>query len=911
MENQNENLICPISFDLFIDPIQLPCCGRAVSKDQLIACFNNSKKCPLCSQNIDHFDPTSAPICINLNYMVNEARDTQNQNKIIINNNIDKNPQNFWKAKLDIIDIANISNKHKKIGRLNIECTNDIYKNLLFAVVDTSGSMGGTPIEQCKFSLKRFVDFTYKYNHLITVIITYDDRATNFIIDKNNHYEIYGKKIDNISHGGGTNFGAAFNEIIKVCSQYSNNTNVLSMNCIFLTDGQDGSNIGRDNLISMLTEQLQKSWSKDSTIHTIGFGSGHDSILLDKLRKTGSKEGAYRFADNKEDNDVLSGKINSVLDIVATTVSVPFTLKLDNFPPIIHNDNNIYWLNLSDYDLDNLNNLNCNILINNTEEKHINLEISSQNNNDIYNKWYSYLMDNMISELMILNNKPDSFEKNLHCEIIRKRILILEQYIDKSYDEYSRLINIQESLELISNNNKLNDLKLKDMKYEGIFKTTNVPKQNTNNNNNNIGQKINKPIINNIKARKYWITIDRPKYKRCTANENSDEIFRIIGNKNPVDGCIAIRNCRNLYAEDKNMANALVAASGIGKCAFVAELLECGVQDATNKFGHNSADLAILFGQYNTLDVLLKHNILPTLNTTSLLMTCLSNGYCETAKRLVNNNLVDITPNLISCAPNYIIVNWLTNMANTSVDINTAIINGMVDQVEEKINTLEQLSWKPIIDVLILISSQDQLKIIDLLLKNNKLNVNEEIEYNGEIICPLFIVCEKGNIHMFKLLKKYITDFKNIVNKQYSKGTTLLWISVCNGHIDIAMELLNYNADPNISNLKGDSPLIPCCQKGYINLVELLLEYGAKLEIYNQNRDNPILICCRTGQHMILDKLLSTLDKKSLEILLNTYAEIDGFVPLLAATELDKVECIKTCLKFGANIETKTEIDCL
>ena len=92
-----------------------------------------------------------------------------------------------------------ISKKYKRVGRLNIECQDNIYKNLLIAVVDISGSMSGTPINQCKYSLQRFVDFTYKYDHLVTAIITYNDRATNFIIDKSNNYEIYGNKVNDLT----------------------------------------------------------------------------------------------------------------------------------------------------------------------------------------------------------------------------------------------------------------------------------------------------------------------------------------------------------------------------------------------------------------------------------------------------------------------------------------------------------------------------------------------------------------------------------------------------------------------------------------------------------------------------------------------------------------------------------------
>jgi ankyrin repeat protein len=89
-------------------------------------------------------------------------------------------------------------------------------------------------------------------------------------------------------------------------------------------------------------------------------------------------------------------------------------------------------------------------------------------------------------------------------------------------------------------------------------------------------------------------------------------------------------------------------------------------------------------------------------------------------------------------------------------------------------------------------------------------------------------------------------------------------------------------------------------------LVEILLEAGARLDAYNVNRDNPVLICCRTGQYRILEILLNKVGPEETKKYLETWAEIDGFVPLLASAELDKVECIKICIKFNADIETRT-----
>ncbi|RYX85358.1 ankyrin repeat domain-containing protein, partial [bacterium] len=145
-----------------------------------------------------------------------------------------------------------------------------------------------------------------------------------------------------------------------------------------------------------------------------------------------------------------------------------------------------------------------------------------------------------------------------------------------------------------------------------------------------------------------------------------------------------------------------------------------------------------------------------------------------------------------------------------------------------------------------------------------------------------------------------------LLNRQNSKGTTALWIASCNRHIEIVSNLLDFGADPNIENNKGENSIIPCCQKGAVNIADLLIASGAKIDLFNKNRDNSLLICCRNGQKDILQLLLEQCKKHNKLTMLEDCAEIDGFNPLIASAESDKVECIKLCVKYGANIEFKT-----
>lgn len=55
--------------------------------------------------------------------------------------------------------------------------------------------------------------------------------------------------------------------------------------------------------------------------------------------------------------------------------------------------------------------------------------------------------------------------------------------------------------------------------------------------------------------------------------------------------------------------------------------------------------------------------------------------------------------------------------------------------------------------------------------------------------------------------------------------------------------------------------------------------------------------------------LLSKYKSKGDLSVLDMYAEIDGFNPLLASTELDKIDCMKVCAGYGANLEWRTIFD--
>lgn len=909
----NSNLVCPISLEYFENPIMTPCCGNAVSRECLIACLNTKPNCPICRVNIGGFDPNSVPTIKNIIDMVDEAKRNNIEiplieEKLIINNK--------WKGHIHRMCGNNIG--QNVVGKLELSNNDNSnnFKTLLIPTIDKSGSMAGGSFEQVKYSLKRIVDLTYSKQQLITNLVSYCDRAENVEINKNLQKDHYDNIVNNLRASGGTSFNSAFQEIIKVCDKYKDDNMVSSMVIIFLTDGMDSTcntKQQRQELVKTLKTNIENIWKKPYCVHTIGFTGDHDHEFLNDLRLIGSSsnqngiEGAYRYADPKEDTDCISSKINSILDVVANATSIPIKLfECEGSPKIILNDNGNYWLNLTNHNMTNLPQYK--LIVNDDEEHIITCTYDeNENNNDVCNQWYSILIDQIANELLILsnNNNTNSLDKELHCEILGQRARAIKSRLDKESNNYLRLEKLVEMLNVIVSGGNVDQRKLNDAKFEGQFqtKTNNTPKITFTNN--------YQPIIttnrNNYNS-KHWEIIPKPKISRCVSSKDSPQIFIVIGTYCCMDACSWINNN---YSEeyDKNNANPLIVAASIGKIDIVKTILShIDEKDKhhTNNLGYNALDMAALFGWWLTFDILVENGLKPTIDGEKLLYTCLSNEpvYTNLADRLVKHGFVNVTEDMIDGAKSGIPTNWIVNKATKNVTLDVAINKGMYDEIQNKLDTFDHIDLDNYVDIFTK-NTYEYIQVVDILLKNNKIDVNKNIKINhseeDEITWPLFVACEKGNVNMVNLLLKH-TD----INKQNLKGTTCLWISSCNKHIEIVIKLLENGADPNIANFKGDSPLIPCCQKGAENIVELLLEKGANINLYNKNRDNPILICCRTGQARILEILLKTFKNDELKNILETFAEIDGFVPLLAATELDKIECIKVCVKYGADINIKT-----
>ncbi|MBT2620778.1 ankyrin repeat domain-containing protein [Chryseobacterium sp. ISL-6] len=129
------------------------------------------------------------------------------------------------------------------------------------------------------------------------------------------------------------------------------------------------------------------------------------------------------------------------------------------------------------------------------------------------------------------------------------------------------------------------------------------------------------------------------------------------------------------------------------------------------------------------------------------------------------------------------------------------------------------------------VSAQEKAKsIFDIARSGTVAEVKEQMKQNPDVInqtnesgfSPLILACYKGNLEVAKFLMDNVKD----VNYKSQEGTALAGLSV-KYNKDLVEYLLKKNADPNIGDTTGSTPLFWAVKFGNKELIELLLKYKA------------------------------------------------------------------------------------
>ncbi|ASK30721.1 hypothetical protein CEY12_11600 [Chryseobacterium sp. T16E-39] len=158
-----------------------------------------------------------------------------------------------------------------------------------------------------------------------------------------------------------------------------------------------------------------------------------------------------------------------------------------------------------------------------------------------------------------------------------------------------------------------------------------------------------------------------------------------------------------------------------------------------------------------------------------------------------------------------------------------------------------------------LMSAQEKAKsIFDIARSGTVAEVKDQMKQNSDIInqtnesgfTPLILACYRGNIDVAKFLIDNVKD----VNYKSQEGTALAGLSV-KYNKELVTLLLNKNADPNIQDSTGSTPLFWAVKFGNKELIELLLKHKADKQIKDSMGMTPFEYALKTNNKDIINLL--------------------------------------------------------
>ncbi|GFS50893.1 ankyrin repeat domain-containing protein 50 [Trichonephila clavipes] len=213
---------------------------------------------------------------------------------------------------------------------------------------------------------------------------------------------------------------------------------------------------------------------------------------------------------------------------------------------------------------------------------------------------------------------------------------------------------------------------------------------------------------------------------------------------------------------------------------------------------------------------------------------------------------------------------------------------------------------------------------IDGGLDSSKYDILESLHRERRSKQPLRILAD----HIIRrkppeFIKEFIEeeDLFGCLDEPIKKGLRLLHYAVYQDEMGIVLLLLDYDANPNVMDEIGYTPVHICAEKGYNHLIQILMSYGARIRFTELNpedqsygqppratlADEPLRLAIRNCEHetarFLLEhganpcalyylgyeiNLVNPVDFESIELLLLYGADVDsrdfqGLTPLMKA----------------------------
>jgi hypothetical protein len=133
---------------------------------------------------------------------------------------------------------------------------------------------------------------------------------------------------------------------------------------------------------------------------------------------------------------------------------------------------------------------------------------------------------------------------------------------------------------------------------------------------------------------------------------------------------------------------------------------------------------------------------------------------------------------------------------------------------------------------------------------NEKLSLRPS---NSQLFSYAYEHARNGDVETIKQILDAHPEF--VTNSVGNYRSTLLHTAAFNGRTDAVTELLNRQADVNVQNTEGHTPLYDSIRSGNIEVIRTLLEHGADMTIPTQTGDTPFKAAMQAQRADILELL--------------------------------------------------------
>jgi len=181
----------------------------------------------------------------------------------------------------------------------------------LASVVDRSGSMSGTPLENAK-EVQKYLVKNMTTEDQIAIIEFGSDSKVAVPMNKTSAKEKIYRLIDQIQTSGMTNISAALLDAVDEMRKVKDSQGINRI--ILLSDGQANEGITGDALVHRMKKEIDE---EGMTLSAFGLGENYDVNLLSKLAEAGN--GAFYHVANPDDiHKFYAEEFGDILNVVLT-----------------------------------------------------------------------------------------------------------------------------------------------------------------------------------------------------------------------------------------------------------------------------------------------------------------------------------------------------------------------------------------------------------------------------------------------------------------------------------------------------------------------------------------------------------------------------------------------------------------